>query len=258
MCSLYLHNTSRVRIKRIKSCTRRPLHRPQRNTRQPESLSSLSLSLVFFIASLTMASLATTAFAFGVTSKSSITNRRTSGAKTRRAAAAARTTTRAAAAPNPEPNASPDDKMNEATASSRRAMVMGGLGSLAVGALTTASIVTGSFAAPAWASAEEASNVLVVDPDAAPAPPARTKKNVIVTGSNSGRVGTFHHVILQSKHQFMTAGMVLYVTNLTPGSECAPNLRHRLRRRRQAGRAGVQRHPGLPHPGRGAVGAKSR
>jgi hypothetical protein len=35
------------------------------------------------------------------------------------------------------------------------------------------------------------------------------------------RVGTFHHVILQSKYQLITAGMV-HVTNLTPGSECNP------------------------------------
>jgi hypothetical protein len=33
-----------------------------------------------------------------------------------------------------------------------------------------------------------------------------------------GRVGTFHHVILQPKHQLMTASMV-HVTNLTPGSD---------------------------------------
>jgi hypothetical protein len=32
-----------------------------------------------------------------------------------------------------------------------------------------------------------------------------------------GRAGTFQHVILQSKHQLMTAGMA-HVTKLTPGS----------------------------------------
>jgi WD40 repeat protein len=38
-------------------------------------------------------------------------------------------------------------------------------------------------------------------------------------------VGTFHHVILQSKHiKFMTASMV-HVTNLTPGRECNPTWR---------------------------------
>jgi 4-hydroxybenzoate polyprenyltransferase len=34
----------------------------------------------------------------------------------------------------------------------------------------------------------------------------------------AGRVGTFHHVILQSKHRLMTASIV-HVTNLTPGSD---------------------------------------
>jgi hypothetical protein len=34
----------------------------------------------------------------------------------------------------------------------------------------------------------------------------------------AGGLGTFHHVILQSKHHFMTASMV-HVTNLTPGSD---------------------------------------
>jgi uncharacterized membrane protein YfcA len=33
-----------------------------------------------------------------------------------------------------------------------------------------------------------------------------------------GRVGSFHHVILQSKHKLMTASMVHHVTNLTTGS----------------------------------------
>jgi hypothetical protein len=36
--------------------------------------------------------------------------------------------------------------------------------------------------------------------------------------ATAGRVGTFYHIILQSKHQLMTASMVR-VTNLTPGSD---------------------------------------
>jgi hypothetical protein len=34
------------------------------------------------------------------------------------------------------------------------------------------------------------------------------------------RVGTRHHVMLQSNHQLMTPGMV-HVTNLTPGSDAS-------------------------------------
>ena len=45
-----------------------------------------------------------------------------------------------------------------------------------------------------------------------------------------GRVGTFHHVSLQSKHQLMTASMV-HVTNLTPGSDNPSRGRHTQRRR---------------------------
>jgi hypothetical protein len=37
-------------------------------------------------------------------------------------------------------------------------------------------------------------------------------------GQSAGRVGTFHHVILQSKHQLTTAS-IYHVTNLTPGSD---------------------------------------
>jgi serine/threonine kinase 16 len=40
-------------------------------------------------------------------------------------------------------------------------------------------------------------------------------------GVRAVRVGTFHNVILQSKHQLMTVRM-FHVTNLTPGSECQP------------------------------------
>jgi hypothetical protein len=45
-----------------------------------------------------------------------------------------------------------------------------------------------------------------------------------------GRVGTFHHVLLQPNHtlKLMTAGVV-HATNLTPpGSECNPTPRRRL------------------------------
>jgi hypothetical protein len=33
------------------------------------------------------------------------------------------------------------------------------------------------------------------------------------------RVGTFHHVILQSKHTFDNTPSIVHVTNLTPGSD---------------------------------------
>lgn len=74
--------------------------------------------------------------------------------------------------------------------SNRRAVVLGSLGSLALGALSTASIAAATLAAPPRPAmaAEAASNVLVVDPDdsSPPPPPPRTKKNVVITGSNSG------------------------------------------------------------------------
>jgi hypothetical protein len=69
-----------------------------------------------------------------------------------------------------------------------------------------------------------------------------------------GRVGTFHHVSLQSKHQLMTASMV-HVTNLTPGSD-NPDHRHALllfRLRVHLSRQGRQRHENAGDTGR--VGA---
>jgi hypothetical protein len=68
----------------------------------------------------------------------------------------------------------------------------------------------------------------------------------------TGRTGTFHHVILQSKHQLMTAS-IAHETNMTPGSECNPShgsvrrLRHRVRgagTRGRRRRGGVRRRRG--------------
>jgi SAM-dependent methyltransferase len=69
-------------------------------------------------------------------------------------------------------------------------------------------------------------------PSAAPAAPPLVEVAVADAQSNalpflSGRIWHFHHVMLQSKHQLMTANMV-HVTNLTPGND-KPTLR--LRRR---------------------------
>jgi hypothetical protein len=61
-----------------------------------------------------------------------------------------------------------------------------------------------------------------------------------------GRVGTFHHVILQSKHQLMTASMV-YVTNLTPpGSDNASRAHGK---KHQLMTAGMVRVTNLTPPG---------
>jgi hypothetical protein len=56
---------------------------------------------------------------------------------------------------------------------------------------------------------------------AAAASTAAANVFALVASGGGGRVGIFHHVILQSKHQLMTAGMPPE-TNLTPGSECNP------------------------------------
>jgi hypothetical protein len=64
---------------------------------------------------------------------------------------------------------------------------------------------------------------------AADLPPA-LEALVVTARGRAGRGGTLHHVILQSKHQLMTAGMIHVpskVTNLTPGSECNSTSRGR-------------------------------
>ena len=158
-----------------------------------------------------MASLSATTITFGATTGKSndITRRRRStistntgvAAKSRRATAAIRTKAAAQNSDGASSETTPvqggDGGMMSvaAAASSRRAMVLGSLGTLgsvAMGAaLTTASIVVPS--SPAWAAeaAEEAANdaaAAAAAPALADAPdaPRRTKKNVIITGSNSG------------------------------------------------------------------------
>lgn len=159
-----------------------------------------------------MASLSATTIAFGATTGKSnnVTRRRRStiststgaAAESRRVTAAIRTK---AAAQNSYGSSSEITPVQggevetaegammsaAAAASSRRSMVLGSLGTLgsvAMGAaMTTASVMVPS--SPAWAAdaAEGAANDAPAPaPADAPDAPRRTKKNVIITGSNSG------------------------------------------------------------------------
>jgi hypothetical protein len=87
--------------------------------------------------------------------------------------------------------------------------------------------------------------------------------------SPMGRVGTFHHLILHSKHQSMTAGTV-HVTNRTSANECNPTDGQQSRREREGGgsgggcrrrprdaRAPPLRHRAAPPEGEAAMGPRS-